>query len=133
MKKIHILSMVLALMVSACMFVACNDEKNNPEETAVLRSGVWQYTPDAENSMWFSFEDATFTYNDVVSVAGLTLSTWYEGTYLFKDNVVTLKFKKASSDDLKEAMAALPTTATLSGEKLLYNGHEFLHKKDKNN
>ena len=116
----------LLCLVTALSFTGCKDRTDYPDnDNATLNNTRWEYTMDETNSMYFEFEASTFSYHDVASAYGFTLDTWYKGTFLLKGTKLTLKYKEASSDDLKDAMKALPTTATLSGNTILYNGHNY--------
>ena len=119
----------LLCLATALTFVSCGGNNNEPNDNATLNNTRWEYTMDATNSMYFEFEASTFTYHDVASAYGFTLDTWYKGTFVLKGTELTLKYKEASSDDLKDAMKALPTTATLSGNTSLYAGHTFTKAK----
>ena len=119
----------LLCLATALTFVSCGGNNNEPNDNATLNNTRWEYTMDATNSMYFEFEASTFTYHDVASAMGFTLDTWYKGTFVLKGTELTLKYKEASSDDLKDAMKALPTTATLSGNIILYNGHNYTKAK----
>lgn len=123
----HLFISIICL-VTALTFVGCKDN-NNDNDNATLNNTRWEYTLDETNSMYFEFEASTFAYHDVASVMGFTLDTWYKGTFVLKGTELTLSYKEASSDDLKDAMKALPTTATLSGKTILYNGGTFTKTK----
>ena len=127
MKTLRNALMALVLLASTMGFVACNPgEQNNPEEVAVLFGCTWRYVQDANNTMWFEFAENEFVYHDEATVSGMTFRTWYKGTYTFKDNTMTLKYKEASSDDLNAAMRDLSTTATLNADNTIsYMGHVF--------
>lgn len=118
----------LLCLATALSFTGCKDN-NEPNDNATLNNTRWEYTMDETNSMYFEFEGSAFEYHDVASAYGFTLDTWYKGTFVLKGTELTLKYKEASSDDLKDAMKALPTTATLSGNTILYNGHNYTKAK----
>ena len=119
----------LLCLVTALTFVSCGGNNNEPNDNATLNNTRWEYTMDETNSMYFVFEGSAFEYHDVASAMGFTLDTWYKGTFVLKGTELTLSYKEASSDDLKDAMKALPTTATLSGNIILYNGHNYTKAK----
>ena len=127
MKHLFISFFCLAM---ALTFVGCKGGSTDPDnDNATLKNTRWEFTMDETNSMYFEFEATTFTYHDVATVMDFTLDTWYKGTYVLKGTDLTLTYKEASSDDLKDAMKALPTTATLSGNTILYNGGTFTKTK----
>ena len=120
---------LIILLFAVMTFAACGSNNNDPNDNATLKNTRWEYTVDATNTMYFEFESSTFTYHDVFSDMGITLDTWYRGTFELKGTGLTLLYKEASSADLKEAMAALPTTGTVNGNTLLYGGHSFTKSK----
>ena len=130
MKKIYSFCVMLALVLSAVSFVACDKEKeNNPSQTPALEQGMWVCQVNANGYMYFEFEKNTFKYHEVGSMWGTTVDAWVGGTHAIVENDLYLTFTDSNVPELMKTLDKYETHAVLDNDVIHYDGHDFILQK----
>ena len=130
MKKFYSFCIMLALVLSAVSFVACDKEnQNNPSQTAVLRQGQWVCQVSVNYYMYFEFEASSFKFHEVGSLGATIVDAWAGGSYVINGNDLNFTYTDSNVDALKLTLDEMETHAVLDGNTIHYKGYDFVLQK----
>ena len=127
MKKFYSICIMLAVVLSAVSFVAC-DNQNDPSQKKVLQQGQWVCDLGV-GYMFFEFEKSSFKFHEVANVLGEPVDAWAGGSYVIKGNDLNLSFTDCNVPEMKSKLGQMQTHAVLDGNTIHYQGYDFVLQK----
>ena len=135
MKKFYLFFIMLAVVLGAVSFVACdtndpkeNENQNNSSQKDDLQ-GKWVYQVSEAGYMYFEFNGTTFKFHEVGSMGGQVIDAWAGGSYVIVGNDLTLSFTDSNVDEMKANLSKMETHAVLDGNTIHYKGYDFVLQK----
>ncbi len=130
MKKFYSFCIMLAVVLGAVSFVACDKEnQNDPSPKNTLQQGNWVCEVNENGYMYFEFAKTSFKFHEVASVDGSTFDAWAGGAYTIVGNDLNLTFTDCNVEAMKPKLGQMATHAVLDGNTIHYQGYDFVLKK----
>ena len=130
MKKFYSFCIMLAVVLGAVSFVACDKEnQNDPSPKAELQKGQWVCQVNESHYMFFEFEKSSFKFHEVGVVLGEPVDAWAGGAYVIKGNDLNLSFTDCNVPEMKSKLGQMETHAVLDGNTIHYSGYDFVLQK----